>query len=196
MQYGNDSFNEALPPTPRRDQRPEKNSSYNDRAATRSSSGRGRRSEAAAAAAAMAAAHSRRPAPVPAPVNTDDNSNQYEMFVRTRRAAMRQLSPTSMATDDEIREEVSSVGMESHTLRPINYPNPFLRVPPPVLEDDIPEEDASEDDNEPSTLSESDDPSKETLTSSDSSDGNDSKQLQQQTRGLPQDGDANKQGTG
>jgi hypothetical protein len=51
-----------------------------------------------------------------------------------------------MATDDEIREEVSSVGMESSTLRPIQYPNPFLKVPPPILED---QESASD----PSTLS-------------------------------------------
>lgn len=44
-------------------------------------------------------------------------------------------SPSSVATDDEIRAEVSSVGMESSTLRPFNYRNPFMNVPPPVMHD-------------------------------------------------------------
>lgn len=62
-----------------------------------------------------------------------------------------QLSPTSMATDDEIREEVSSVGMESNTLRPVRYPNPFMHVPPPILEDQEMTNTGTEQD--PSTLS-------------------------------------------
>jgi hypothetical protein len=37
--------------------------------------------------------------------------------------------------------------MESETLRPIQYPNPFMKVPPPILEDQ------EESVNDPSTLS-------------------------------------------
>ena len=54
----------------------------------------------------------------------------------THEAATDQFSPRSMATDDEIREEVSSVGMASETIRPLYYSNPFLNVPPVVLEDE------------------------------------------------------------
>jgi hypothetical protein len=72
---------------------------------------------------------------------------------------MNQFSPRSMATDDEIREEVSSVGMASETIRPLYYANPFLSVPPAVIEDeeqnlpleqDLPKEAIA---LEPSTLS-------------------------------------------
>ncbi|KAG7373932.1 hypothetical protein IV203_013027 [Nitzschia inconspicua] len=49
---------------------------------------------------------------------------------------LNQFSPRSMATDDEIREEVSSVGMASETIRPLNYVNPFLNVPPAIIEDE------------------------------------------------------------
>ncbi|KAG7349846.1 hypothetical protein IV203_012443 [Nitzschia inconspicua] len=49
---------------------------------------------------------------------------------------LNQFSPRSMATDDEIREEVSSVGMASETIRPLYYVNPFLNVPPAIIEDE------------------------------------------------------------
>jgi hypothetical protein len=67
-----------------------------------------------------------------------------------------------MATDDEIREEVSSVGMESNTIRPLSFPNPFLQVPPPVLEESPTN---AESEPDPSTLSWHQ-PSKSTLSSS------------------------------
>jgi len=88
--------------------------------------------------------------PVRPNIDTKDETVD-EKHARTRRALMKQLSPTSMATDDEIREEVSSVGMESHTIRPLNYPNPFLQVPPPILEDTA--TNAEDSAQEPSTLS-------------------------------------------
>lgn len=56
-------------------------------------------------------------------------------YDRMRKKYSNPLSPSSVATDDEIRAEVSSVGMESSTLRPIHYRNPFVNVPPPVMEE-------------------------------------------------------------
>jgi hypothetical protein len=72
---------------------------------------------------------------------------------KVRRALARTLSPKSISTEDEIREEVSSVGMESSTLRP-SYLNPFLAIPPPVIED---QEDIQTD-SDPSTLTSPPDP--------------------------------------
>ena len=66
------------------------------------------------------------------------------------------LSPTTVATDDEIRAEVSSVGMESNTLRPFaNYHNPFIKEHPQPAT--INEESAlrTSDDADASTLSHS-----------------------------------------
>ena len=96
-------------------------------------------------------------------VDTKDETDE-EKYARTRKALMRQLSPTSLATDDEIREDVSSVGMQSDTIRPLNYPNPFLQVPPPILEETATNGDYSDDDRERSTLS-SDKRSNSTLSS-------------------------------
>jgi hypothetical protein len=58
----------------------------------------------------------------------------HERFEDAREALMHQFSPRSMATDDEIREEVSSVGMASDTIRPL-YENPFMKVAPTVIEE-------------------------------------------------------------
>jgi hypothetical protein len=85
----------------------------------------------------------------------DDIEDDDSTAIRARRMLEKQLSPVSQATDSEIREEVSSVGMESSTIRPQypnpflaqNPPNPFLRVPP------ILEETQTTDDSDPSTLS-------------------------------------------
>jgi hypothetical protein len=56
----------------------------------------------------------------------DFNSKGYvERAGEACQALIKQLSPKSAATDDEIREEVSSVGMASETLRPMHYPKPF-----------------------------------------------------------------------
>jgi hypothetical protein len=85
----------------------------------------------------------------------DDIDDDDSTASRARRMLEKQLSPVSQATDSEIREEVSSVGMESSTIRPQypnpflaqNPPNPFLRVPP------ILEETQTTDDSDPSTLS-------------------------------------------
>lgn len=81
---------------------------------------------------------------------------------RTKAALLRQLSPRSMATDDEIREEVSSVGMASETIRPLYYSsNPFAQSTPRFTKvyDDEERENAdvvrprSGSDDRPSTLS-------------------------------------------
>jgi hypothetical protein len=45
------------------------------------------------------------------------------------------FSPKSMATDDEIREEVSSVGMASATIRSLYYDCPFMNHPVTVEEE-------------------------------------------------------------
>jgi hypothetical protein len=66
---------------------------------------------------------------------------------KSRRALARTLSPKSISTEDEIREEVSSVGMESSTLRPY-YANPFLEIPPPIIED----QERTNTDSDPSEL--------------------------------------------
>jgi hypothetical protein len=55
----------------------------------------------------------------------DARKEIMERAEKARQELMRQFSPRSMATDDEIREEVSSVGMASDTLRPMYYPNPY-----------------------------------------------------------------------
>lgn len=72
-------------------------------------------------------------------------------------ALLKPFSPRSMATDDEIRAEVSSVGMESNTLRPFQYPNPFLmRTQPTIKEERAPDlRPASSDDSDPSSISNS-----------------------------------------
>ncbi|KAL3910231.1 MAG: hypothetical protein SGILL_007773 [Bacillariaceae sp.] len=64
-------------------------------------------------------------------------SHQKELNERvkeSRESLLSTFSPRSMATDDEIREEVSSVGMASDTIRPL-YENPFRKVPTPVIEE-------------------------------------------------------------
>jgi hypothetical protein len=66
---------------------------------------------------------------------------------KSRRALAHALSPKSISTEDEIREEVSSVGMESSTLRP-SFLNPFLAIPPPIIED----HDDAQADSDPSEL--------------------------------------------
>jgi hypothetical protein len=62
-----------------------------------------------------------------------------------------------VATDDEIRAEVSSVGMESDTLRPVNYPNPFVRPSKPLKKNARRDEEASivRTSSEPSSISNS-----------------------------------------
>jgi hypothetical protein len=78
---------------------------------------------------------------------SDDRGHEEGKERRMKRELLRQLSPVSMATDQEIREEASSVGMESSTIRPL-YPNPFLSIPDPIRETGT--EEAT--DNDPSTL--------------------------------------------
>jgi hypothetical protein len=50
-------------------------------------------------------------------------------FDKLLKKTLDQLSPKSMATDDEIREEASSGGMVSETIRPLYYECPFMNVP-------------------------------------------------------------------
>ena len=85
----------------------------------------------------------------------DDREDDDSVERRGRRLLRKQFSPTSQNTDEEIREEVSSVGMESHTIRP-QYPNPFLAQGPPNPFLSVPpilEENPTSSDSDPSTLS-------------------------------------------
>lgn len=69
-------------------------------------------------------------------------------------ALLKPFSPKSVATDDEIRAEVSSVGMESNTLRPIQYPNPFVAPSEPTINElRRPEDVTSKIGSEPSSIS-------------------------------------------
>ena len=89
--------------------------------------------------------------------------NEESTYDWAYNALMKQFTPKSMATDDEIRAEVSSVGMESNTLRPVHYPplqypNPFLKKnqPTTIKEERAPDlRPASSDDSEPSSISNS-----------------------------------------
>ena len=149
--------NELLPPTPRerpeRDEREDRRKSYDDRE-RRSRRKEDRDDHRAQDREERVHENGDRDGRRPQPL--DVNEGMSSKVESSFRQLMKQLSPTSMATDAEIREEVSSVGMESHTLRPIQYPNPFLQVPPPVLEDleeRDDEEGDEETDHDPSTLS-------------------------------------------
>jgi hypothetical protein len=93
------------------------------------------------------------PSAIPSPQPNTNGHAAPGMYDWTYKKFANPLSPTkTMATDDEIRAEVSSVGMESNTLRPMSYPNPFVKASQPTIREGIAE---SSDDADASTLSRS-----------------------------------------
>jgi len=69
------------------------------------------------------------------PVGASDFNQKSSLarYDEARDALIRQFSPRSMATDDEIREEVSSVGMASDTIRPLYYSDTFKDNSSPAI---------------------------------------------------------------
>jgi hypothetical protein len=155
------SRHNPLPPTPRRKDRSERSSREDrdkpDKDEPRRSRSSKDEDDAHRSRSSRDEDETRRPRPLD--VKQTEEPSMH-------RALKTQLSPTSMATDDEIREEASSVGMESNTLRPVRYPNPFMHVPPPILEDQ--EMTNTDTEQDPSTLSYPP-PSKATLSTGRSS---------------------------
>jgi hypothetical protein len=76
-------------------------------------------------------------ADAPRPRPTTNGHAAPGMYDWTYKNFTNPLSPKTVATDDEIRAEVSSVGMESNTLRPMNYPNPFFKATQPTIREEV-----------------------------------------------------------
>lgn len=84
------------------------------------------------------------PSAAPRPQPTTNGHPAPSMYDWTYKNVGNPLSPRTAATDDEIRAEVSSVGMESNTLRPMgDYHNPFFKASQSTIKEDKVEADAS-----------------------------------------------------